>query len=206
MLRFLAALLFVLAATPAPARDFTVSATRAWIVLKGQMFSANGDFLFRRYSVFRTDPMLRNTMILVCPIQEPTNAIHATFVLPKEVLPIPGTTAKTWKPDFQVRVLITKDGRSSSFLTTAEYIKGELFIDRTPDNEDMFDRMLEADEIAFPIGPKGTIATYQFVAKEGDEFLIRTMRNNSNATIETTFEGPEGIAACLHLRERAKRN
>lgn len=204
----LAAVLMVgVLAPPALARDFSVKTSRVWIVMKdGMMMSRNGDLLMRRYSVFQKDPMLRNTMLLVCPLKDQTNAIHATFVLPKEVLPIPGTTSKTWKPDFQVRVLITKDGRSSSFRTTAEYISGELFIDRTEDNHDMFDLMINADEVSFPIGPKGTIATYVFADKAADETLVRIMQSNSDAKIRTVLEGKEGVEACKFMQEKASKN
>lgn len=141
----------------------TFQISRSWSILKGSEIE-NSFLLFRRYAFDGTG--LKNMIIFNCSKKENEPRSHLTFIFP------PNTTRKffsenAWLPKANVRIMTNNRG---TFNLSGEYNAGELFIDKTADDVELFSKILAADGLSVSV-EDNVIASYLFTDRV-DKFIM----------------------------------
>jgi hypothetical protein len=115
----------------------------SWVVRKADTYPSKR--IYRRYS-FTKDMEMPNVMLLQCP-KDPREHVHFSLEM-RRVGPIAQVFNSEFE-NFNARFLV--DGRHS-FTLPGEFIKTELFFDRTPDTAEDFDEVIRASEFQARFG------------------------------------------------------
>lgn len=103
-------------------------------------YHPKNELIYRRYSVF-SDGSMKNLMNFVCP-KETKRPLHLMLKWPTDVHP--KDFKDEWLESVPVSILINN---TTAFKAIGEYIRGELFIDRTEESKDVFDQLVVSKEI-----------------------------------------------------------
>ncbi|MPR09218.1 hypothetical protein [Microvirga tunisiensis] len=117
----------------------------SWVVRKADTYPNKR--VYRRYS-FTKDMEMPNVMLLQCP-KDPGKHVHFSLEM-RRVGPIDKVFSSEFE-SFNARFLV--DGRHS-FTLPGEFIKTELFFDRTPDTAEDFDEVIRASEFQTRFGQR----------------------------------------------------
>jgi clan AA aspartic protease (TIGR02281 family) len=140
-------------AVPSAYSQQLIQTTKSWIDLVDRQKSDL--YILRKYSPYTGPVDFRNVISLHCKAHNnPSLVIH----VPIEVGPTSFTRSDS-KTDVRVRFLING---STAVSLVAEYIKGELFFDRTPRAADTFDSIADADEVVVEFGDKKDRLQFKF--------------------------------------------
>ena len=133
-----------------------------WVTFKN-IEVRDGFKIFRRYGFMgaEADTPLPNLIMFNCSQNVAKAASHLTFVLPHFFQPNSFPRSK-WLPKINVRVLID---RSLSVSMLGEYHDGELYIDLTTDNYDVFHKIMLSDALALGFGDQNDIIEFEFTEK-----------------------------------------
>lgn len=171
-----------------------IQTTTLWISLDSRQ--EEDRWIVRRYSPLTGPADLRNIISLHC--KQGTGVPVLVVTIPKEAGPA-SFSRDDWATDIPVRILTDHAG----FTMLAEYIKGELFFDRTTETRERFDAVLATHKLGLEFGRKRD--RLQFVFGQNVDNFWRDISNWEpirRMGPMSYFSTAEALSRCLRIVQR----